>query len=102
MILISDLLMILRGDSGVFGRVRQKGAMMQRLSLNVSDRVYDEILSLLERFASDIEIIDHGKSKTDPSSLRGVFSDYADALKEPLESSAWQKQVVDRYRNELL
>ena len=38
--------------------------------------------------------IEHKKS------LRGVFNKYSDSLKLHLEDSAWQKNIVDRYKKD--
>lgn len=77
---------------------------MHRLTLNIKDNAYDNILYFLKNLSADVEIlsdkITSNNSAKMPTSLRGAFNRYADASKIYLEDSISQQYVVNNYKKE--
>jgi hypothetical protein len=77
---------------------------MHRLTLNITDNAYNNILYFLKNLSADVEIISDKitskNSKKMPTSLRGAFKSYADVSKIHLEDSSSQQYVVDNYKKE--
>ncbi len=77
---------------------------MHTLTLNVKDDAYSNILYFLKNLSTDVEIISDKviaqKSIKKATSLRGVFSKYADSSKIHLEDNAWESHIVEKYKKE--
>lgn len=76
---------------------------MHKLTLNIKDNAYSNIVYFLKKFSDDIEILSHkiiddSTKKQDISSLGGALNKYANPSKMELEEGAWQLHVVEKYR----
>jgi hypothetical protein len=77
---------------------------MHTLTLNIKDNAYGNILYFLKNLSSDVEILSdkvtENKSTKKETSLRGVFSQYADSSKTYLEDKAWEIHTIEKYKKE--
>ncbi|MEA2073640.1 MAG: hypothetical protein U9O86_08650 [Campylobacterota bacterium] len=77
---------------------------MHTLTLNIKDNAYSNILYFLKNLSTDVEILSDKVTAKKPvnkmTSLRGVFSKYADPSKIHLENNAWEMHVIEKYKKE--
>lgn len=77
---------------------------MHTLTLNIKDNAYSNILYFLKNLSTDVEILSDKvtakKSVNKMTSLRGVFSKYADPSKIHLEDNAWEMHVIEKYKKD--
>ncbi len=76
---------------------------MHTLTLNIKDNAYNNILYFLKHLSNDVEILSDKTTKNitkKTSSLRGVFNQYADSSKVPLEDRALQNHILKEYTKE--
>jgi len=77
---------------------------MHTLTLNIKDNAYNNILYFLKNLSADVEILNDKittkNSTKKTTSLRGVFSKYADPSKIHLENRALEMHVIEKYKKE--
>lgn len=77
---------------------------MHTLTINIKDNAYSNILYFLKNLSTDVEIMSDKVIAKNPikkvTSLRGVFSKYADPSKIHLEDKALEMHIVEKYKKE--
>ena len=77
---------------------------MHIVTLTITDKAYKNILYFLKNFSGDVQILSDKATKDTsiktPTSLKGIFNQYADTSKMDLESTVSQQMVVEKYQKE--
>ena len=68
------------------------------LTINIPTDYVDREVELIIFPIDKKEAVPDSKKEKVKKSLRGVFSKYADKSKIPLENTAWQNYIIEKYK----
>ena len=68
------------------------------LTINIPTDYVDREVELIIFPIDKKKVVPNSKKEKVKKSLRGVFSKYVDKAKIPLENTAWQNYIVEKYK----